>query len=383
MKLNEFKLERLFSRLRPRAKYLLSAVSCESCSMKEVLDVADAECKKLWEKLDLGYTDYRGHVKLREAITSRYKTLTPDDIVEVVPEEGIFIVMNTILDPGDEVIAIQPTLPSLHEIPKAMGCTVIPWSLEETEWGWKLDTDFLARTVTPKTKLIVLNIPNNPTGYLPVLADIQRIAGIADRVGAWVFGEETYRSMEHDPGAELPSVSDIYPRAISLGGINKLGLAGLRVGWIASQNRTALASCLSYKDYTTLCPNAPSEILAIVALRNFRTLLARSHKIILENLGLAEGFFTSKPEWFQWVEPNGGSTAFPKLNSQFKIGELCDRAMEEQGIMIIPDRIFGITQNRFRLGFGRKNFGQALARFSDFMEKFAACKAEETVGKEP
>lgn len=382
MKLNEFKLERLFSRLRPRAKYLLSAVSCESCTMKEILDMADAECKKLWEKLDLGYTDYRGHIKLREAITTRYKTLTTDDIVEVVPEEGIFIVMNTLLSPGDEVIAIQPTLPSLHEIPKALGCTVIPWNLEETEWGWKLDTDFLARSITPKTKMIVLNIPNNPTGYLPVLADIQRIAGIADRVGAWVFSEETYRSMEHDPGAELPSVSDIYHRAISLGGMNKVGLAGLRVGWLASQNRTALAGCLSYKDYTTLCPNAPSEILATIALRNTRTLLARSHKIILENLGLAEGFFTSKPEWFQWTSPSGGSTALPRLNGRFKVGELCDRAMEEDGIMIIPDRIFGITQNRFRVGLGRKDFGQALAKFGDFMDRFAAEKPAEKTTNE-
>lgn len=374
MKLTEFKLERLFNHLRPKAKYILSASSCESLTMKEILNMADAECKKMWEKLDLGYTDYRGNIKLREAITTRYKTLSPDDVIEITPEEGIFIVMNTILDEGDEVIAIQPTLPSLHEIPKALGCTVIPWNVEATEWAWKLDTDFLADTISSKTKMIIINMPNNPTGYQPSLQAIQRIAHIAERVGAWIFSEETYRGMELDPGAELPSFADFYSRAVVLGGINKLGLAGLRVGWLASQNRTALANCLGYKDYTTLCPNAPSEILATIALRNFGLLKDRTHKIILENMEVAEKFFAAKPQWFQWTPPDGGSTAFPKLNDAYKISDLCDTAMKENQILIVPDRVFGVNQNRFRVGAGKSDFCLALAKFSDFMECYAASK---------
>ena len=378
MKMNEFQLERLFAHFGPKAKHMLSATACESCSMKEILKMADSECKKLWDNLDMGYTDYRGHVKLREAIVAqRYKTLGADDVLECVPEEGIFIFMNTMLDAGDEVVVLQPSLPSLLEIPRALGCTVIPWMLEATDWGWKLDLDFLVRNISPKTKMIVLNIPNNPTGFMPTLTDIYRIAEIAERVGAFVFSEETYRGMEHDPGAELPSVADIYSRAIALGGVNKLGLAGSRVGWLASQNRTVVGKCLAYKDYTTLCPNAPSEILALIAMRNSRTLIARSHKIILENLDLARGLFESKPEWFQWVEPNGGSTAFPKLMAPFKVGDLCDRAMEDAQILIVPDRPFGINQNRFRLGFGKRDFGQALAHFMDFMEKYTAQKLGE------
>ncbi|MDR1915117.1 MAG: aminotransferase class I/II-fold pyridoxal phosphate-dependent enzyme [Synergistaceae bacterium] len=372
MKLNEFMLERLFSRLRPGAKYILSPSSCESCTMKEILDLADAECRKLWENLDLGYNDYRGHVKLREAVTRRYRTLGVDDILVVTPEEGIFIALNVLLDPGDEVIVIHPTLPSMHEIPKSIGCTVIPWVLESTDWGWRLDTDFLNRTISSKTKLIVLNIPNNPTGYMPVLADIQRIANIADKTGAWILCEETYRGMEHDPGVDLPSMADIYPRAIALGGVNKIGLAGSRIGWLASQNRSVMAECFGFKDYTTLCPSASSEILALIAMRNFSYLAERNRKIILENVELAEGFFNSKPEWFNWSSPNGGSTAFPKLNYPYKVSDLCDRAAADASILVIPDRIFSISDNRFRIGFGRKNFGQALAMFTDFMDKFTA-----------
>ena len=138
--------------------------------------------------------------------------------------------------------------------------------------------------------------------------------------------------------------------------------------------RTMLASCLTYKDYTTLCPNAPSEVLATIALRNFGLLKARIHKIILENMGVAEGFFTSKPQWFQWTSPDGGSTAFPKLNDAFRVSDLCDTAMKEDQILIVPDRVFGVNQNRFRVGAGKNDFCQALAKFGDFMERYAAEK---------
>jgi aspartate/methionine/tyrosine aminotransferase len=293
-------------------------------------------------------------------------------VLVVTPEEGLFIAFNVMLDPGDEVIAMKPTLPSMHEIPRAIGCTVIPWELVPTDWGWRLDIDFLSRNINPKTKLITLNIPNNPTGFLPTLADIQRIANIADKTGVCILCEETYRGMEHDPGGDLPSLADIYPRAVALSGVNKIGLAGSRIGWLASQSRSAIAEFFGFKDYITLCPSTPSEILALIALRNFAHLASRNRKIILENVGLAEGFFKSRPEWFNWVVPNGGSTAFPELRYPYKVSDLCDRAAAEASILIISDRIFSVNQNRFRIGFGRRNFGQALAMFSDFMDKYTA-----------
>ena len=374
MKMREFTLERMFARLRPRASHLLSPASCESCSMSEILNMADEECLKLWNHLDLGYTNYRGLAKLRDVIATRYNTLGPDDILEVVPEEGIFIFMNTLLEEGDEVIAIQPTLPSLHEIPKALGCKVTPWPLEVTDWGWKLNMNFLSENISNKTKLIILNIPNNPTGYMPVKTDLFRIIEMADRVGAWIFCEETFRFMEHDPASVVPSIADIYPKGVVLGGINKFGLAGLRMGWLATQNRKIMAECSTYKDYTTLCPSAPSEILALIALRNVKYLQSRNHSIILENLALASEFFNSKPNWFQWIEPNGGSTAFPKLLAPFKVSEMCDKAMEQVNLMIVSDRVFGYNNNHFRLGLGRKDFAQSMALFVDFMEKFVTEK---------
>jgi len=369
MKLKEFQLERLFARYRQRTKFMLSQSSCESVSMKEIVEMADKECKDLWENMRLGYTDPKGCILLREAVAERYQSIRPNDILELVPEEGIFIFMNTLLDPGDEVIVMQPCLPSLYELPRALGCKVIRWPLEITSWGWRLDLNFLAENISPKTKLLVMNIPNNPTGYIPVRTEMDRILGMADRMGTYVFCEETYRGMEHDPAAALPSLADLYSRATVVGGLNKYGLPGTRMGWLVTRNRQVLAESAAYKDYTTLCNNGPGEILATIAMRNAPELLLRNHKIVLENLKIAEAFFKKYKKMFQWIQPNGGSTAFPKLLEPYDVMEMTERAMNEKDLMILPDRVFDLNNNHFRVGLGRKDFSKALAVFKDLVEE--------------
>ena len=368
MKIKEFKLERLFARYSSQAKYRLSQSACEYCTMQEILDMADEECKKMWDNLVLGYTDTTGFAPLREAVAKRFVTIRPSDILELAPEEGIFIFMNTLLDPGDEVIVMQPCLPSLYEIPRALGCKIIKWPLEETSWGWNLDFNFLAENISPNTKLLVLNIPNNPTGFIPVKTEMDRILNLADRMGTWVFCEETYRGMEHDPAAALPSLSDMYPRATTIGGLNKFGLPGTRIGWLVTKNKNILENCAAYKDYTTLCNNAPGEILATIAMRNASDLLRRNHKIVLDNLNLAEKFFKKHKKLLHWIQPNGGSTAFPQLMKPFDVTEMCEKAMNEKELLIIGERAFGVTTNNFRVGLGRLDFKDALDVFSDVIE---------------
>lgn len=367
MKMEEFQLERLFAGYHARAKHMLSTSSCESVSMREILDMADEECKKLWDDLSLGYTDPRGFEPLLEAVTKRFTSIRHSDILELVPEEGIFIFLNALLDPGDEVIVMQPCLPSLSEIPRALGCRIIRWPLEITKWGWKLDINFLAEKISHRTKLLVLNIPNNPTGYIPVETEIERILNLADKAGTWVFCEETYRGMEHDPAAAVPSLADRYTRAAVIGGLNKYGLPGTRIGWLVTKNRRLLAECAAYKDYITLCNNAPGEILATIAMRNADTLLRRNHEIILKNLALAESFFKKHKKILRWIQPNGGSTAFPKLLPPHDVSKMCDRAMKEKDLLIVDGHVFGMEDNHFRVGLGRKDFARSLELFEEII----------------
>lgn len=364
MKIKEFKLERLFARYDEKTKYALSQVACEGWSMKEILDMADDECKKWWETLSLDYNDIKGFRPLCEAISRRYETIRPNDIIEVVPEEGIFIYMNTILEPGDEVIVMQPSLPSLYEIPHSMGCKVVRWPLEATSFGWKLNVEFLAEHISPKTKLLVMNIPNNPTGYIPIRPEMERILNLADSNGTWVFSEEMYRGMEHDPAGALPSLADLYPRACVVGGVNRFGLPGTRMGWLVTKNHKLLEECASYRDYTTLCSAAPSQILATIAMRNADYILQRNHKIVLDNLKIAEKFFTrTHKKLFTWHQPDGGSIAFPQLNKKYNVTEMCERAIEDKGLLIIGERAYGLTTNNFRVGLGRRDFPTVLDVF--------------------
>lgn len=372
MKIKEFRLERLYARYKKKSKYMLSNVSCESITKRELLELADSECMALWENLDLGYTDVRGFGPLREAISKRYTTVRPSDILDMTPEEGIFIFMNVLLNPGDVVFVMQPCFPSLYELPRALGCEVIKWPMEITSWGWRLDLNFLSENITPKTKLIVLNIPNNPTGYIPVKTEIDRVLNIADKMGAWVFCEETFRGMEHDPGGAIPSISDMYHHAVTLGGLNKFGLPGTRMGWLISKNHQFLSECSAYKDYTTYCNNAPGEVLATIAMRNADTLLKRNHQIVLENLGLAEAFFKQHNRTFNWIQPNGGCTAFPQLLPPFDVTEMCEKAMEEKDMLIVGDRMFEMDTNHFRLGIGRKDFPMTLGVFKSLIEEMEA-----------
>ncbi len=367
MKIKEFKLERLFARYKLQTKYMLSQSACEFCTMKEILAMADDECMALWNNLSLGYTSQMGFPLFREAVAKRYSSIRPSDILEVVPEEGIFIFMNTMLDPGDEVIIMQPALPSLYEIPRSLGCKVIRWPLEITSWGWRLNIDFLAENISPKTKMLIMNIPNNPTGYIPVRTEMDRILNMADKMGTWVFCEETYRGMEHDPGAALPSLADLYNRATAVGGLNKYGLPGTRMGWIATKNRQVLSDCSIYKDYTTLSSNAPGEVLATIAMRNAETLLQRNHKIVLDNLAIAESFFKKHKKIFKWIQPNGGSTAFPKLLPPFDVTEMCEKAMTEKELLIVGERAYGIDTNHFRIGLGRLDFAKTLSVFEELV----------------
>ena len=130
---------------------------------------------------------------------------------------------------------------------------------------WRIDTDALERLVSPRTKLIIICNPNNPTGARFEADDLDRIAAIAERHGSWILSDEIYRGAELD-GRETPSIWGRYDRAIVTSGLSKAyGLPGLRIGWVGGA-AALVASLWSYHDYTTISPGALSDALARRAL---------------------------------------------------------------------------------------------------------------------
>jgi aspartate/methionine/tyrosine aminotransferase len=370
MNLIPFKLERYFAEYEFKVRYLLSPSDCEGLEMASLLQMAGPECRNLWDNLKLSYTESSGHPLLRSEIAKLYQGLTPENIMVAVPEEGIFIAMHTLLKPGDHVIAMFPAYQSLYELARSIGCQVTPWMVQPGDQGWQLDLTRLEDSITPKTRLLVINFPHNPTGCLVSRSDLDQIVAFARRHGLYLFSDEMYRLLEYDPLRRLPPACSLYEKAVTLSGLSKsFALPGLRLGWLATRDKSFLEQCQSFKDYTTICASAPSEILGIIALRAKETILARNLEIIFSNLQYAEGFFARFQGYFTWIKPDAGSVAFPRWKGKTSVEVFCQDVLDQQGVMIVPGSIFDYPGDHFRIGLGRKNFPEALEQVGVYLDR--------------
>ena len=364
MRIADFALERYFARWEFAVEHLLCASDVQGYPMADLLALADDETRALWDGLALGYTESTGHPLLRREIAALYDGLDPDGVLVFAgAEEGIFCLANVILGPGDHAIVTWPGYQSLYEVARSTGADVTLHELRE-DTGWSLDLDLLGRQVTPSTRLIVVNAPHNPTGMLPDRATFDALVAIADGAGAHLLLDEVYRFLEFDAADRLPAGADATPRGISLGVMSKsFAMAGLRIGWLATSDRELLARCAAFKDYTTICSSAPSEVLATIGLRARDEVLRRSREIVAANLERLDAFFDDWADRFTWVRPRAGSVGFPRLTVPgVGIDEWAAGLVEQAGVLLLPGSQFGYGGNHFRIGFGRTDLPVALER---------------------
>ena len=366
MQIKPFKLERYFAKYEFAAKYLLSSSDCEPLMMAELLDYAADEQRALWDGLWLGYTESQGHPLLLETIAGLYDNINASDVIEVVPEEGILIAMNTLLQAGDHVVMSYPAYQSLYQVAESIGCTVSHWMPNPD--GWKFDVEQLTAMVQPQTKLIVVNFPHNPTGATLTPEEFARVVDLARQNDCFLFSDEMYRWSEHDEADRLPAACEVYENAVSLCGLSKsFALPGLRVGWLATQNDDFMQRFVNFKDYTTICGSAPSEILALIALNAKDAIIERTLAIVRDNLSVLDSFFAQHSESFAWSRPNAGTITLVELKRNIAIDDFVEKLVSEKGVMMVPASQFEYDGNYFRLGFGRRNLPEALEHLDDFL----------------
>lgn len=363
MTIREFQLERYFGRWEFTAPYLLSASDCESMTIGQLLALADLPPSVLTE-LRLGYTESQGDPALRETIASFYTGPTADQIVVAnAPEEAIFLVISTMLQPGQRVVVQTPCYQSLFELAVYRDCAVQSWPMRETETGWRMDLDHLADLLTPDTRLLVINIPHNPTGYLPTGEEFETILELAARHEIWLFCDEMYRGLST---RRLPSASERYERAITLWGMSKtFGLAGLRIGWLVMPDEATRRAVMRFKDYTTICSSAPGELLARIALEQAEPIIERNLDLIQTNLGHAHHFMADWEDLFGWREPLAGPIAFVRLISG-GAAAFCRDLVQRQGVLLVPSTLFDFGDSHLRFGLGRNNFAEGLAELDRY-----------------
>ena len=216
------------------------------------------------------------------------------------------------LDPGDEVIVLSPAYDALvNMFAHVVGAgNVRKWTFIPEKGRWTLDLEALKALITPRTKLLVINFPHNPTGYLPTRAFIDELVGIVEEHGLTLFCDEMYYGLVHSGTAPIPSLAELTERAVVLSGLSKTyGLPGLRSGWLVIQDTALRENIINWKFYSSICPPAPTEFLARAAWRVRGQLRSRSIAQIEANLALAEAFFSRWPELFTWRRPMAGSVA--------------------------------------------------------------------------
>ncbi len=366
MRLPDFKLERYFAKYEFNTEYLLCSSDCEAMSIADLLAFESGAAEK-FQQTWLGYTESLGGLPLRKAIAGMYESIEAEQVlVHTGAGEAIFLFMHAALQAGDHVIVHWPCYQSLAEVARSIGCELSLWRARE-ENQWALDLDELPRLVRPNTKLIVVNTPHNPTGYLMSRADFDELHRFARGRGLLLFSDEVYRESEYDPAARLPAGCDQGDHAVSLSVTSKTyGLAGLRIGWIATHNREIYTRMTALKDYTTICNGAPSEFLAELAMRHRARLAGRNLDIIKNNLVVMDDFFARYDDRFSWVRPRAGSMAFPRLKKG-DVAAFCDSLVREAGVLLLPGSMYDETGNHFRLGLGRKNLPQAVQKLELYL----------------
>jgi len=379
--LRPFGLERFFAKYEFSTPYHLCCSDCEPLSMKQTLEYADEECLQLWNNLSLCYTESTGLPLLREEIAKSYnemqfpnwslQPISSQDTLVVTPIEGIYIAARALLQPEDEIVVPIPSYQGLYEVAKSIGCKVKLWKFEQDEATGEpyYNIDTLRTLMNEKTKLVVINFPHNPTGCLLSHKEFKDVISLCEKYDSYLFSDEMYRGLELNPDDTLPSACQIYSKAISLSGVSKtLGLPGLRLGWLVCKNLEIMRRLQTYKDYTTICPPAPSEILALIGLRARHTLIKKNLEIIRNGLEALENFVKGHPDLFQFYKPKGGSICFPKL-LRGDTHKFCEALVKEAGILLLPSQAFADVDGekdacRVRFGVGRKNVPEFLERLS-------------------
>jgi aspartate/methionine/tyrosine aminotransferase len=356
-----FRIERYYARYEFTTRYMLSSSDCESRTIAELLEL-EPDAQERLVNTWCGYTESPGSLELRQAIAALYERIDPDEvIVTSCAEEGIFLLYHALLGPGDHAIVEAPCYESALELARRSGADVTAWRRRYVD-GWAHDVDALEALIRPETKAIYVNQPHNPTGTLMDGATFARVAELARANALTLFSDEVYRELEHDPAIRLPAACDIDGRAVSLGSISKsYGLPGLRLGWLVTRDAALREAIIRWKDYTTICSSAPSEVLTAIALRHRDVLLERNLGIVAGNLPLLDELFSRHRDTFEWVRPTASPIGFPRVRQVGDVDRFCER-LAGLGVLLLPGSVYD-EPGHVRVGFGRANLPEALDLF--------------------
>jgi capreomycidine synthase len=335
-------------------------------SLSELRSLTGLRSKDL-DNLVLQDSRTLGSPGLRQAIARRWAGGDVDRVMATTgSSEAIFVLMGALLRPGDEVIVLDPGYHSLVQLAAAIGCKLKRWMLR-FEDAYRPNFDELGALLTSQTRMIVVNFPHNPTGSSLTPEEQSLLVAMAERVSAYLLWDLALSDLVYDQPA-LPNVTELYDRAIGVNTLSKAyGLPGLRVGWCVAPT-DVLMKCIVWRDYTTLFLSPLIELLAQRALEHEGKLRSLRLEQARTNLDILSGWMAVQEQWFEWVKPWGGVTAFPRLRHVSDTTHFCHSVLQETGTLLVPGSCFHQPQH-IRIGFGGQTdqLRTGLARLAEFL----------------
>jgi aspartate/methionine/tyrosine aminotransferase len=325
--------------------------------------------QEMWDtQLTYGYIP--GSTGLRRGIANLYKGLEPENVLVTGGAIGAnFLVLYSLVEPGDTVVSVFPTYQQLYSVARSFGADVKLLNLR-MEDGWLPDTDELRDLVDEKTRLIVINNPNNPTGSLIQDERLKEICEIAEEAGAYLLSDESYRGIYVDPGDSVSSAVELYEKGVATGSFSKpFSLTGLRLGWIAAE-RAIIEECELRRDYTTISNGMIADAMATLAMENVDRIYERNRGIVKTNFEILSDWVDDEP-LIEWVPPRASTVAFLKHGLGITSVELCLRLMEERDVLLVPGTCFGM-EGFLRIGWGgdAETLKEGLSRFKEFLDDY-------------
>ena len=370
MKIKPFAVEEWMNAWEVGAKYNIAETCVDSISMNELFELTGEDKTEFLNRLcarRLSYGDIEGLPEFRKGVCGLYKTLNIENIVPTHGASGAnHHVFYSLISPGDRVVSIMPTYQQLYSIPESYGADVQILHLSK-ENNYLPDLEKLRRLVTPKTKMICINNPNNPTGALMSEQMLREIVEIARSADAWILCDEVYRHLSQEDGW-CPSIVDLYEKGISVSSMSKVfSLAGLRLGWIATHDMSVVKSCLSHRDYNLVSCGVFDEMLAAAALKHSDKLLERSRKIVRENLQILDDWVSSEPH-VSYVKPEAGTTALVYYDLDISSYEFCEEMYKKTGAFVTSGDCFEVPHSmRIGYAYGKQDLIDGLKAISEYI----------------
>ena len=354
MRIPLFKMERMQSTYENYVDYNLSESGVHPMRVEELLD-GSIDAERLLA-LEMGYCQSNGTEELRDRIALFYPGAKRENVlVTNGGAEANYVTFWTLLEKGDRVALEIPNYFQTPGLARIFAGRADLFRLRRRggeDSRWTLDVDSLRRSVTRKTRLILVTNPNNPTGAILSEKEMDELVAAARRAGAWIVADEIYRGAEV-LGKTAPTFWGRYDRVIITSGLSKaFGLPGLRIGWVLGPPKT-VKEIWTHRDYTTIAPSILSDHLARIAMEPQRreSIFHRTRSIIRQNLPVLETWIRSHGDLFTYTPPEAGAIAFLRYDLPIASIPLVDRLRVERSVLIVAGDQCGVPKH-VRIGYG-------------------------------